>query len=83
MILDVCVPSVISLAGGSEGGSQGGGSQDGSQGGSSYQKKLFCNSLKLTEEDTTASDERKKDAARHFKESCNEVQWAWNLLHST
>mgnify|MGYP007022687951 CR=1 FL=1 len=24
-----------------------------------------------------------RGAARHFKESCNEVQWAWNLLHST
>ena len=59
MILDVCVPSVISLAGDS---------QDGSEDGSSYETKLFCNSLMLTQEDTTASDERKKDAARHFKE---------------
>ena len=68
MILDVCVPSVISLVGGSEGGSQGGGSQDGSQGGSSYQRRHFCNSLKLTEEDTTASDKMKADAAKHFRD---------------
>ena len=63
MILDVCVPSVISLAGGLEGGSQ-----NGPEGGSSYETKLFCNSLKLTEEDTTASDEMKKDAAKHFRD---------------
>ena len=67
MILDVCVPSVISLAVGSEGGSQDGGS-DGSEEGSSYKTKLFCNSLKLTEEDTTASDEMKADAAKHFRD---------------
>ena len=54
MIIDVCVPTVISL--------------NGTGGGSSYYTKLFCNSLKLTEEDTTASEETKKDAARSFRD---------------
>ena len=55
MILDVCVPTVISLAGDSEDGS-------------SYELKLFCNSLQLTQEDATASDEMKKDAAKNFRD---------------